>query len=585
MRTMLLTMTASLAALTAAGGALADEARFTPEDFATTVTDYALQDTALFVPPQDAKPALSGFTGTISVAESPMPSDPPQIAEGAVMGRNPQLFPAIDLSFVTVGDDLVPATQDVIRAGTTDEGESFWDVIVQPGKTWSIGDDGWSRASFPFSLVNMLEAETHNGVAMFLYRDGEVSDLRYQILTQTAPYYVETYFTAAGSLPATLSATNMPGSEALAKAHEAALADALPVQPWSALEAKVGAAPLEGFDSTLRPDELVANALMIDDALYLKSCPTPAGELPYCDRQRFGVWSVSKSLVPATAALAVAREYGPQVLEMTITELVPQAKGIAGWDKVTLGDALNLATGMGYGQREAEPKTPWEPYNSDYYAYYEARSASEKLDLMLNAATPYDWGPGAIMRYRDEDMFLAVVALTNFLQQQEGPGANVWDFLQQNVYQPIGIHGLPSTRTIEEDGSPGQPLAAWGLLPTLGDLAKLARLYQQGGSHDGQQILDADLAARIAPGEVLVGLPTDLEEKPFYDMGFWRYPVTTEGCTVYYPSMDGWGENHVQLMPKGITAIRLAANWDGDESAKDMSSLVQTANAILPFCD
>ena len=76
-----------------------------------------------------------------------------------------------------------------------------WDVIVQPGRVWSEpGDGGWSRASFPFALVHSIEEpETHNGVATFLYKDGQVSDLTFQVVQQTSPYYVVDYFPAPGA--------------------------------------------------------------------------------------------------------------------------------------------------------------------------------------------------------------------------------------------------------------------------------------------------------------------------------------------------------------------------------------------------
>ena len=87
----------------------------------------------------------------------------------------------------------------MIRYGSNDQGRSYWDIIVQPGRVWSQPDDGgWSRAGFPFALVNSIEGETHNGLATFLYKDGRVSNLRFQIVQQTAPFYIKDDFVAAG---------------------------------------------------------------------------------------------------------------------------------------------------------------------------------------------------------------------------------------------------------------------------------------------------------------------------------------------------------------------------------------------------
>jgi len=72
--------------------------------------------------------------------------------------------------------ELVPESEDVQRIGSARQGRSYWDIIVQPGQVWSQSNErGWSRATFPFALVNSFENETHNGVATFRYRHGEVS--------------------------------------------------------------------------------------------------------------------------------------------------------------------------------------------------------------------------------------------------------------------------------------------------------------------------------------------------------------------------------------------------------------------------
>ena len=124
--------------------------------------------------------AAPAFHGTLRVQESRMAATPETFKSGEVFGKNPMIFPAFELSFTTADGDLIPVTQDVVRVGSLPGGESFWDILVQPGRVWKEeGDGDWSRASFPFALMHSLEGETHNGVAMFLYRNGEVSGLRY----------------------------------------------------------------------------------------------------------------------------------------------------------------------------------------------------------------------------------------------------------------------------------------------------------------------------------------------------------------------------------------------------------------------
>ncbi|UVK38761.1 hypothetical protein LHFGNBLO_000042 [Mesorhizobium sp. AR10] len=560
-------------------------ARLSAAEIDNPVSSAALVDNKSFLAPPDAAKAHETFEGTLKVSEAPMLTEPAKFKKDNVLGKNPQIFPAVSLSFVADGDDLIPSTQDVIRNGTLPGGHSFWDIIVQPGKIWSEpSDDGWSRASFPFSLVNSIEGETHNGVATFVYKAGKLSHIRYQILQQTSPFYIEDYFTAAGSLTAEYAPAKIPNAQAVIDTFKAAQADEETIASWSDLEAKVGKDKLEGFDSAIRPNEIVLDGLMIDDRFYLKSCPTPAGELPYCEHQRFGVWSVTKSAATAVAMLSIAQKYGPDIFTTKIADYVDEAKGVAGWQDVTFGDALNMATGMGYGTDKAEPINMFDPYADDYYGWYEAPTAKQKVGNLIKSAKPYSWGPEKVARYRDEDFFLLGVGLTNYLKKKEGPDANVWTYIVREVYGPIGIHYAPTNKTIEPNPKGDQPLMAYGYYPTISDLIKIARLYQNGGKFGDKQLLNAEMLADINPATDPVGLPTGVDQKPFYRKAFWRAHYKSSDCSFYYPIMDGWGENYVLLLPKGVTAFRLAKNWDGDAGAGNLDNMAAVGGRLKPFC-
>jgi hypothetical protein len=145
--------------------------RLTLADLASQEAVPSLVDNAAFLPGPEARSAHGDFTGSLVLGEVAMGTDPAVFSATEVLGKNPQIFPALTLAFYTWDGDLVPVERDVIRAGSTPEGASYWDVIVQPGRVWSEPEDGsWSRASFPFALVHSIEGESHNGVATFLYQ-------------------------------------------------------------------------------------------------------------------------------------------------------------------------------------------------------------------------------------------------------------------------------------------------------------------------------------------------------------------------------------------------------------------------------
>ena len=548
-----------------------------------------LTSNAAFVPGPDSHAAHAPFRGTLSLSETEMILKPRKFT-APVLGRDPARFPGVSVSFFTLDGDLVPFTQDVIRYGSVARGSSYLDMIVQPGRIWSeAGDGDWSRAAFPFALVNSIEGETHNGLATFLYKPGKISNLRFQIVQQTAPFLVKDYFFAAGLVRAAYAALPPGAEEGLVPTYEASLAHRVPMADWSALAARVGAAPLAGFDGPMPARDVVLSGLDYDGTFYLKECQSAGGPLPWCDRARFGVWSVTKALANETALLRLAEKFGPSVFDLKIADYVPELAGHPGWEKVRFEDAIDMATGMGNGSAASSPNDISDGYlSSDYRPWYEARSAEEKLAALAAGAAVYSWGPGKVARYRDQDMFLLGVAMDRYLKSRAGPSADIWSMLDKEVFEPIGIFYAPINRTLESGGGAGQPLMAYGYYPTIGDMVKIARLYQQGGKQGETQILYAEGVAALFGAGAAPGLPTG-EQLAFgetrYTNAFWVAPFRAGNCAVRYPRMIGWGGNIVALLPDGMTGIRLAKSASTSGTADvETAGMATVADRLKKFC-
>lgn len=573
-----------------ASTALADTSgRLALADLASPEAVPALIDNTAFLPGPEAGPAHSDFTGSLVLDEVEMGTDPAVFAAAEVLGKNPQIFPALTLSFFTKDGDLVPVERDVIRAGSTPQGKSYWDIIVQPGRIWSEPEDGaWSRASFPFALVHSIEGESHNGVATFLYTEDSVTDLRFQIVQQTAPYYIEDFFTAWGRAPARLLPGGIMDLERLQAEYEKEVADRFPMAVWGELEAKVGAEALADFESAMNQDEVLVSGLVVDGTFYHKPCKSAAGPLPYCDRAAFGVWSATKSLANAAALLRLAQKYGPDVFDAKVIDYVSLPADHDGWQKVTFRDLLNMASGVGFGSDQRDPNDSGDGYlDGNYAEWYEAHSEADKIAAL--AKTPdLPWGPGEVTRYRDQDMFLLGAAMAEYLRRKEGPSADLWDMLMDEVYRPIGIHHAATNRTIESDRRKGLPVMYAGYYPTLGDMAKIATLFQNNGRHGTNQILYAPMLETMLAGPADRGLPTGAANafgEGRYHMSFWNARFdASETCKLYLPAMVGWGGNIVALMPNGMIGLRLAKNWDGNAAVDDFSGMATVAHRLNPFC-
>lgn len=549
----------------------------------------ALIDNRAFEPGPTARPALAPFDGELILSEAPMHTLPAELKLRAARGKDAQYFPAARLSFVTVDGDLVPGTQDVIRTGFAAAGRSYWDIIVQPGRVWSEpADGGWSRAAFPFALVNSMEGETHNGLALFLYRGREVSALRYQIVQQTLPGNVEAIFTATGRVPVHAGPGAARDAAAVTRRYRAAQADAVAVRPWTELEQQVGKENLAGFADGFPVADTVLSGLDYHGTFYLHDCASAAGPLAWCDRARFGVWSVTKAFFNEIALLRLAQKYGPEVFKAKIVDYVPAARAYRGWAHVTFNDCINMATGVGNGSTKRDPNDVSDGYlDPTYNDWYDAPSKAEKLSALLRTAHVYPWGPGQVARYRDQDMYILGLAMDAFIKAREGRKASLWSMVEREVYEPIGIHYATMSRTIESQGE-GQPIMAFGVYATIGELVKVSRLYHARGQWHGNQILYAPRIDELSAGTAARGLPTG-GHSPFgetvYFNAFWHFRYdATEGCKLYIPQMIGWGSNSVTLYPGGLTGIRIAHVPADSATSDDPTPMARVANRLAPFC-
>ena len=280
--------------------------------------------------------------------------------------------------------------------------------------------------------------------------------------------------------------------------------------------------------------------------------------------------------------LRLAQTYGDAVLALKIKDYVTVTAAHDGWETVTFGDTLNMATGIGDLAPQRQPNDPLADENKPKMsAWMGTRTAREKLDGSFSYGK-YPWGAGEVLRYNSTQTFVLAAAMDSFLKRQAGPTAHLWDMVVAEVFQPIGVFHAPMMHTQETDGGRGIPHLLHGLYPTIDDVAKLTTLLQNGGQHQGQQLLHAATLARALYKTAAMGLPTGGQNRfgeARYHLSFWSVPYrTANGCFLQIPYMAGFGGNLVVLLPNGISAFRFA---DGNNF--DVESMVLAGAALRPF--
>ncbi|HET6444639.1 MAG TPA: serine hydrolase [candidate division Zixibacteria bacterium] len=513
-----------------------------------------------FTPRGDSSSALHALNGTLTVGEFVMqdtiPTDQPRSESG-------RYFPGFSVDFFTYDDYLVPANREILPA----EGESSrWRLIMSPGKVWSEAkDDGMSRASFPFVLVTQTSNEAHNGLATFLFDDTRVSDFYFQITQETSAWNRNDYW---GQKQLDYFPGSIENESELAAQFSDELAEQVDIKLLSELAPRIDSEILDAFDGGLEPEDISTSGLITEDAIYLQPNVTRYGLSPYSRYSRHGVFSVTKSIGAAVAMLRLAEKYGDEVFDLKIVDYVDITASHEGWQDVTFGNALSMATGV--GDMERDPSSGYVTADEDqnkFQEWMDMPSTAEKLEGAFEYGK-YDWGPGEVVRYNSITTFVLGAAMDAFLESKEGPNADIWQMVEEEIYTPIGIYQSPIMRTIEPDGSLGLPIFGYGLYPTVDDTAKITRLLQNGGRHDGDQLLSsARLAEALYKTEeqgLSVYRPNQYGESRYLH-SFWSVAHCTEsdGC-FQVPYMLGYGGNMVALLPNEVVAFRYADAYNYD---------------------
>jgi CubicO group peptidase (beta-lactamase class C family) len=478
-------------------------------------------------------------------------------------GRGQTYFPEFTLDVTTHQDHLIPLERGIILSGEVNQ--SFWNIIVAPGKIWSEpGDNGYTRAALPFTLTDSYIGQARNGVATFVFNNLEVSPVAIQITQETAARvdYIQTEFRA--SVPLDYEPAELPEREQTIQTFQRELDARLPVRPWSDLPDAEMLQTL--FNMLLMPDAISAAALIVDDVLYVQPVQTrAAGVFPYPQSMRHGVFSVTKTLAMSLSMLYAAERYGEQVFNTLITDYVPELASHPGWAGVTFEHALGMVTGV-----EAVDS------GARMVPYLRARTALQKIAAISHFpdAPPR---PGESFFYASTNTFVLSYALNQYVRAHEGPDADYWTLVKENVLEPMGIPYVPVSRTAESDGSLGVPQAGYGAYPTVEETAKIAKLFRDEGAFEGRQLLHRGKTREAMHRASRRGY--DAGSGRDYLHAMWLLPVDTQRCDIQVPTMSGLGGNLVLFLPSGLIAIRFA-----DADNYEPEPMVYAAEAYRSSC-
>ncbi len=479
-------------------------------------------------------------------------------------------LPAFDFEFVQSDDGtLIPRQRGQIIAE-----HPLWNLILEPGRAWQeAGDGGFSRASFPFALITKGGNATFNGTLTFLFDAQSVSQVWYQVTQETTTY---TRANLWGLLDAVYHPGPVDDAERLRADFAAERAARLPTKPIQALAEDYPGVDVSAFGRGVTPAHMTWYGVVVDGVNYVGGCQTRFGTTPYCESMRATSYSTAKSAFVSVALLRLAQKYGP-VTDLLIKDYVPEYAASPGdWAHVTFNHALDMATG-----NYVSDAFMVDDNSQSMNTFFGAQPYRRRIAAAFRA--PHVTAPGTRWVYRTSDTFILTRALHNYLQTQEGPKADIFQFVVDEVYGPLGLGpGAYTTMRTADDNWQGQAEGGYGTWWIPDDIAQLAVLLNNNaGKINGEQVLHPGLLAATLQRD-----PADrgvkIDDRQRYNNAFWAThytPADGFACEFWVTEMQGVSGNVVALFPNGVTYYYFSDNgeftWD---------AALRESDKIRPLC-
>ena len=528
-----------------------------------------IDEAALTIPENAASPAHS-FEGRLELLNVEKVGGI-KLMRGNFDGEpEASLLPTFDFAFVQSEGYLIPAQRGLI---ITDH--PYWNYIIEPGRVWQEnGDQGYSRASFPFALVWKGSNAILNGTMTFLFNDKGVSKVWYQITQETT---ISLSANMWGLLDARIAPDPELDTAKIASDFAKELDARFPTKPIEQLAEDYPEVDLSAFGRGVSPQNMTWYGFVINGVNYISGCQTRYGEYPYCEYMRAPSYSTAKSAFASMALMRLAQKYDLAVADLLVKDYLPEtAQSRGDWRTVTFDHVLDMATGNYETADNMVDEEHWDTdpfWSEEYYA--------EKMAAALD--WPHSAEPGTQWVYRTFDTFIVTRAMQNYLQTQDGENADIFEFVVDEIYKPLEMGpGVFSTLRTKDDNWQGQSYGGYGMWWTSDDLAKISNfLNADNGAINGEQILHPDLlAAALQRDPNDRGVDRGRYGK--YNNAFWagKYGKSNGyDCEFWVTEMQGYSGIVVVLMPNGSSYYYAS---DGRQFTWDAA--LWESNKIIPHC-
>jgi uncharacterized protein (DUF2237 family) len=502
------------------------------------INDHTFSAAAFF--PQNNNPTINNFEGSLKIKGTP--SFKRLYGWTRSMPAKANQWPKFDVEFVQQGNDLIPVDRRGMQPVHADDA---WSVAVGTGAVWDeSGDEGMTRAAFPFTLGQRNASCEHNGVATFLFDNaGNISNAHIQTVSETCGFYG---FDMYGTLEATYNQFAVSSRAQTINNWNKEVVNHIPTKPLAQLVFDFPGVDLSHYHPKIKAADLHMYGVIVNGINYVDGCVTRYGKHPYCSEMTTSVYSFTKSIFSSLAVMR-AEKLWPGFNNESIASRVPECYSSGNWDDVSIENALDMATG-----NYIQPRFQFDELGFIMKRqFFSQESRVRRVGFACNRL-PRKAIPGTRMVSHTSDHELVSYALTQMAIDMLGVGADGFNDIVVPVYDEIGLsHTIRGIRRTTE----GDAWGGYGISAKANDIALISK-WLASGEAEASNLLDNEMLSNILNGSPQ-GLYAGLKHFN-YDDGFWRYHAgaTTSmracGTDTQVPVMSGFGGHTAVIMPNVI---------------------------------
>lgn len=417
-----------------------------------------------------------------------------------------QTLPDFNFQYVQKKNTLI-----AVQRGPQPSEHPFWQYQPSPSYCWRETDDGdWDRCALVFAFNEKGNNCVYNGLGTFLIHKTTLalSPMYFQVAQETCGYYK---FNNWGFVEGSYIANSIPNKGQVISSFNNEINSLMDVESIYDLPEKVyentkrsGSAPVwtvtnnpfntSAYNTTKNVGDAFTQhfSVVYDSKLWASDVFTRAGPHPYPQWVSFPMYSWSKThfasflagildyqrgcTFPATPSASSGSKC---LLDLIVSDWIPEAASVGTWNNVKLRDLINEASGHWNSTAfSADENSFGDPdYNIDFfYSFTNAEKLMFSLTAWVDHRSTTPPGTQSAWVYHTTDTYIAARMMEAVVRKVYPSIGGLVGFHKQYLVDALELSPLYSGVLVTDD-IVKQPFGGFGIFAHRNDLARLMEFW------------------------------------------------------------------------------------------------------------